>query len=127
MIDCCICSERVDLFGVGQCGHKEICAQCHYLMRVKRGKAECSVCKEINECIVITDDIHKGFKDFNVEDCSEFDQGGIFFPTEMIKRRFELQLCNKCPFPECEEKGQTFKNYLEYKKHLTSRHRKYLW
>lgn len=127
MPDCCICSESLELFGIGQCGHKDICARCHFKLRTKQNKMECSVCNQINEQVIIADDLHRKFNDFDLEDCIEFEEGELFFPTEMIKRRFELHICNKCPFPECEEQGVAFKDYLQYKKHLTTRHKKYLW
>ena len=65
------------------------------------------------------------FKDYTLEDCIEFEKGNIFFPSEDTKKRFEMRICNKCPFPEC--KLESFRDLLQYKKHLSTRHKKYLW
>ena len=127
MTECCICAGDLELFGIGPCGHKDTCALCHYKLRTKQSRLECSVCNQLNELLIITDDSHREFKDYDLEDCIEFEEGEIFFPSEATKRKFEMAICNKCPFSECEETGKTFNSYLEYKKHLSSRHKKYLW
>lgn len=125
--ECAVCAEPRELVGVGQCDHRDVCGLCHYKLRVKQGRMECPVCNSLNDEIVITADTSSLFKDYELEDCMEFSEGALFFADESVKRRFEMQICNRCPFPECENIGKSFGSYLEYKKHLIHNHKKHLW
>jgi hypothetical protein len=125
--DCLVCADRLELVGVGQCDHKDVCALCHYKLRVKQGRMECTVCNRLNEEIIVTDDTSKSFVEHQIEDYEEFLEGGLFFADEKVKKRFEMQICNRCPFPECEDTTKSLNTFLEYKKHLNTRHKKHLW
>lgn len=124
---CNICMEPLEMIGLGRCNHKLTCALCHFKMRTKQDKMECTVCKALNEHIIITDDFEACFNSFDLDDCLEYSEGNLYFPTEEHKQQFELLICNKCPFPECDGARLHLHTPQEYKRHLKERHNKYLW
>lgn len=115
--ECSVCTEPFKLFGIGRCDHNTVCATCHFKMRVKQGIIKCGLCNANNEQIIITDDTMKTFADYILDDCLEFSEGGIFFPSENHMQYFEKSISTSCPFAECQGK-RTYNEVLQYKKHL---------
>ena len=126
MSDCVICCVDSPLFGIGRCGHNEVCALCHYKLRVKQNNIACGLCKANNEEIVITDEEQLGFEDFDLDTCIEYSQGSIYFGSESAKRQFESLISTKCPVPNCPEHDLELTS-VSYKKHLRDKHKKYVW
>ena len=42
---CAICVERIDYYGIGECGHNIVCWRCIMKQRLKLEKKECPICK----------------------------------------------------------------------------------
>ena len=126
-IDCVVCSEERELFGIGRCNHKEVCGVCHYLMRTKENKIDCSMCKMPNEEIFITCDLNKDFQSFKIEDCFDYGSCNIYFPSMQEKHMFEELTAPFCPFSDCEFANKALKTDIEFKKHIRERHRRYIW
>jgi hypothetical protein len=124
---CAVCTEKIEMFGLGQCDHKEVCAMCVYKMRVKQGQISCAICKANNEAVIITDDWKKNFEDYDLDTCIEHSQGSLYLPTDAQKHKFEMIISSRCPFPECADSIRPFREPLQYKKHLKERHQRYLW
>lgn len=119
--ECIICTERMDLFGIGQCGHSCICARCHFKMRAKQQNLNCVYCKELNQYLLITDDAADRLP-ADPYSLVEFREGCIFFKNYDVKARFEALIASKCPC--CPER---FDQATEFKEHLKERHWRYLW
>lgn len=126
-VECSVCTESVELIGIGRCGHSTICALCHYKLRALQNNIKCGMCNANNEMIVITDDPSQDFEHFDIDKCIEFNKGELYFPSENLMQRFEKLTSTKCPFPECADTHKTFTEVIQYKKHLRERHKKYLW
>lgn len=124
--ECVICCVESELFGIGRCGHNEVCALCHYKLRVKQNNIACGLCKANNEEIIITDDENLGFEDYDLQECIEFDLGTIYFGTGAQMKKFEKLISTRCPIPNCPDKEAEF-SAIAYKKHLREKHKKHVW
>lgn len=119
--ECIICTERIELFGIGQCGHSCICAKCHLKLRSKQQNLHCVYCKDLNQFLMVTDDCSDKIPD-DPYSLAEFREGCIFFKNYDVKVKFEESIAAKCPC--CSEK---FKHEDTFKEHLKDKHWRYLW
>ena len=53
---CMICTDQIDYYAIGECGHNEICWKCTLKQRHKLLKKECPYCKQTNYKVLITKD-----------------------------------------------------------------------
>ena len=42
---CLICTEKIKVFAIGECGHSDFCWKCILTQRTKMEKLECAYCK----------------------------------------------------------------------------------
>lgn len=120
MTDCIVCCEPITLFGIGECGHKSTCARCLYKMRAKQQNLHCTLCKELCQTLLITDDPKEKLPK-DVTTLIEYKDGLVFFSSARVKELFEKNIACKCM--DC---GQMFIEASEYKTHLETQHFKYL-
>ena len=113
--ECIVCTERSELWGVGQCGHNNICAKCHYRMRAKQQNLHCGYCKNLNEHILIASNSSVSFA--GVQGLIEYREGAIYFKDADTLKLFELSISCRCQC--CSEK---FLQVEEYKQHLRLNH-----
>lgn len=131
--DCIICLEEITLYGIGHCGHSNICARCQYKLRVKQQKLECGYCKKLNQFMLVTPDklspavkaIERAERSGNPpEGLIEYREGSIFFESQALQDQFEETICCVCPY--CPTKT-VFLDAEEYKNHLVNQHWRFLW
>ena len=53
---CIICTEDIEYYAIGECGHNVCCWSCILRQRIKMGQEKCPMCKEINLKVLISSD-----------------------------------------------------------------------
>jgi E3 ubiquitin-protein ligase ZNF598 len=125
---CLVCMETSHYWGIGQCGHSEICAKCHYRLRSKQQNLHCSLCKHLNMFMLIvkTEEREKVASIAysylkEPKDLIEYSSAAIHFTTSDLLNEFEMYIAAQCP--ACSEK---FVHPETFKLHLAEQHRLYL-
>lgn len=125
---CLVCMEPSEFWGVGECGHSEICAKCHFRLRSKQQNLHCSLCKQINTTLLIVKTEQRAEytgpganRLSSPGDFVEYSTASVHFISTIALREFELHIAAECP--ACKEK---FVHPETYKMHLAQEHRLYL-
>lgn len=51
---CVICTEHIDIYAIGECGHNKCCWRCVLKQKLKQEKKECAMCKTVNYKVLLT-------------------------------------------------------------------------
>jgi hypothetical protein len=105
---CIVCCETIEVFGVGPCDHRDVCATCSFRRRQLYGQRECAICKESQPRVVFTRDPHKPFAAFDLAAmaaaAARSDHthapdalGGVYCDGDDIAVRFAAMLAITCP------------------------------
>jgi len=122
--NCEICLEPYTLFGIGECNHKTICAQCHYKMREQENYS-CPHCKNENTLLLITNQKKLAFEDHSKDNIENYSVGKKMYTVDRATYKLFNDLIKiKCPLDGCDKSVDSL---VLYKKHLKDTHRKYIW
>ena len=55
---CMICTDQIEYYAIGDCGHNEMCWKCVLKQRLKLLKKDCAMCKQVNYRVLITKHKH---------------------------------------------------------------------
>lgn len=62
---CIICAENIQFYAIGECNHEGVCSKCCYRMRTVVRDRACSVCKQIQEKVIVSRTV-KEFESFGL-------------------------------------------------------------
>ena len=51
---CHICTEQIEFYAIGECGHNEFCWKCVLKNRMKMHQTNCLMCRQPNQKVLIT-------------------------------------------------------------------------
>lgn len=94
---CSICTEQIDYYAIGECGHNEICWRCILKQRIKLLKKECPYCKVVNYKMIITKD--KSETPQNSKDCIYDPETDLYFQNQFAKNEIARKIgffCKLC-------------------------------
>jgi len=125
---CPLCAEPRDLWMVGQCGHRSMCANCGLRMRLLLDNKRCMECQVEIEDFVCTPDRECPFSDFGICERIATGRPHVYF-VESVEGFVEgeenaediryLQSYRKCPL-KCSYWGPD--NFKALEKHVWNEH-----
>eukprot|EP01105_Mastigella_eilhardi_P004627 TRINITY_DN1616_c0_g1_i9.p1 TRINITY_DN1616_c0_g1~~TRINITY_DN1616_c0_g1_i9.p1 ORF type:complete len:536 (-),score=166.65 TRINITY_DN1616_c0_g1_i9:853-2349(-) len=96
---CLICCEPVEVFSVGDCNHRDVCALCCLRRRFLYNQLTCCMCMEDQKRVLFTTDPKKHFKEFELTKCFFDNVLNLYFTEEHVYQQVidVLQLrCTVC-------------------------------
>ncbi|CDW74696.1 potential zinc ring finger protein [Stylonychia lemnae] len=121
---CAICVEKIDYYGIGECGHNMVCWRCIMKQRMKMDKKECPICKQQNSKVLITKYIHE-----TLATCPDpiYDkESDVYYSTPAAKGDILLQIGNYCKLCSTEEMRRKFPTTKSLLDHYDNYHKKAL-
>ena len=127
-MECTVCAEVSEYFGLPECEHNDICSLCWYKMTTMLKTSQCPVCR--NECktIFIVSNLNLRFEEINVVAWGDQIQGffkdmhsGMFFESKVELARLSSLRKIICLICKIE-----MRNLTDYKNHAKNVHDKFL-
>lgn len=127
-MECMLCAEVSEYFGLPECEHKEVCSLCWYRLTIQLKTNSCPVCRNKCETIFIVSDPNFVYLNLSASSWGESYQGftrdshsGLYFESKHEMARlssFKKLFCRIC--------REELRNITEYKKHAKEKHTKLL-
>lgn len=112
--NCLLCDNRLTVFAMGPCGHKNVCVTCMLRLRYILEDEECPVCRADLDEIVISDDKSLTWEFFNKKlkkKCEEDPEDDtVYYHNEASKQASLQHRTLNCFYPNCPSYKQQFPN-----------------
>ncbi|KAK6203399.1 uncharacterized protein RJT21DRAFT_27001 [Scheffersomyces amazonensis] len=118
---CIICANKIQYAAITSCNHLT-CHKCTFRQRSLYEKTVCLICRSENEWIIITENIHSGYDDYDINSLKISDEKyNIKFTQEYVKSDTLKLLSNDCSL--CDQVD--FKSFKDLMDHVKEDHGKY--
>lgn len=112
--NCLLCDNKLTVFAMGPCGHKNVCVTCMLRLRYILEDEECPVCRADLDEIVISDDKSLAWEFFNKKlkkKCEEDPEDDtVYYHNEASKQASLQHRTLNCFYPNCPSYKQQFPN-----------------
>ena len=127
-MECTVCAEESEYFGLPECEHKDVCSLCWFRMTTLLKTNQCPVCRHECKTIFIVNDIYLTFEELNVVGWGDQIEGflkdihsGMFFESKAELNRLAALKKVSCLICKSE-----MRNLNDYKNHAKNVHDKVL-
>ena len=127
-MECTVCAEESEYFGLPECEHKDVCSLCWFRMTTLLKTNQCPVCRYECKTIFIVNDFYLTFDELNVTGWGDQIQGflkdihsGLYFQNKAELNRLAALKKISCLICKSE-----MRNLSDYKNHAKNVHDKVL-